>query len=713
MPKINAYQTNFTAGELSPRMYARSDIDAYSSGLKQCVNMITRPQGPVSKRPGMKYLASIEGTFARVFPFQLTAESSLGEAFPLIMSDNGDLAVYGAQGSVAGEEQLDNPSFDEGGTSWTVVTGGTGAVVFSSGVANLTAPDDDAFSTEIRQAFNIDPSEYNQDWNISVSTQPVSASRFPEVYVKIGTTPGGDEISIVDNTFNTGTNSTLYVTIGVQGGNYMTINIPGEPPEIGTYTRVIEDVSIRSESVFVGDLVFAHTWDEQDLRDAWYAMPPSGEVMYILTPLKRPYKLSYNKVAEAWTFDEMTFINKPSEWGNGSWPSCVTFFQGRSWWSGVANAPEKIWSSVSAQSIEQYERFSTGAAANDSVIVTNAKRGKVRWIEGLRNLVFGTVYGEFIVTSDTGIITPDDVRIEQQSANGSAMVQTIPVGNTAIYTSGDKTKLRTSNYQWTEQAWLSKDVTFTAEHIGVNHKFEEGAYARNPDGLVWFAMADGTMSALTFETYTQMTGWHRHITDGNVLSVSSIEAQGESEVYLIVDRGHLSFEKMSYDTHLDSFYYESNANPVSQITGLTHLASRPVSILIDGAMYAGAVDAGGVLNLPRSGRDIYVGIPFDALIERLPHEGGSPMGTALLSSKRNVQVRLLVNNSVVPLVNGKRPKTRMSSTPMGQAQPLYTGYVDLKIEGYTDNADLVISDNTPYRLNISGIYTAINMEQQI
>jgi hypothetical protein len=38
MPRISQIQTNFTAGELSPRLYGRTDIDRYANAAKRLLN---------------------------------------------------------------------------------------------------------------------------------------------------------------------------------------------------------------------------------------------------------------------------------------------------------------------------------------------------------------------------------------------------------------------------------------------------------------------------------------------------------------------------------------------------------------------------------------------------------------------------------------------------------------------------------------------------
>jgi hypothetical protein len=48
-------QNSFTGGELSPRTYARSDLERYGTALRICENFIPRQQGALQNRPGLQY----------------------------------------------------------------------------------------------------------------------------------------------------------------------------------------------------------------------------------------------------------------------------------------------------------------------------------------------------------------------------------------------------------------------------------------------------------------------------------------------------------------------------------------------------------------------------------------------------------------------------------------------------------------------------------
>lgn len=70
--------TNFNSGELSPLMKSRSDMPEYDAGAQTLQNMLINPQGPISRRPGTKYIATVKNSGqARLIPF----ENSVTDAY--------------------------------------------------------------------------------------------------------------------------------------------------------------------------------------------------------------------------------------------------------------------------------------------------------------------------------------------------------------------------------------------------------------------------------------------------------------------------------------------------------------------------------------------------------------------------------------------------------------------------------------------------------
>ena len=62
MAAIRQLQTNFSSGELDPRMLGREDTSVYGNGAANLLNSSPLVQGGVRRRPGTKYLATLTAT---------------------------------------------------------------------------------------------------------------------------------------------------------------------------------------------------------------------------------------------------------------------------------------------------------------------------------------------------------------------------------------------------------------------------------------------------------------------------------------------------------------------------------------------------------------------------------------------------------------------------------------------------------------------------
>lgn len=69
---------SFSAGELSPRLDARSDIEKYASGCRTLQNFILTPYGGVNRRPGLSYIGATKtaSETARLMPFAFSTTTS-------------------------------------------------------------------------------------------------------------------------------------------------------------------------------------------------------------------------------------------------------------------------------------------------------------------------------------------------------------------------------------------------------------------------------------------------------------------------------------------------------------------------------------------------------------------------------------------------------------------------------------------------------------
>jgi hypothetical protein len=97
MSRVSPIQTNFTAGELSPRLEGRVDLAKYANGCRALENMLVHPHGGASRRSGTRFVAEVKDSAAavRLVPF----EFSTVQAYMLEFGD-GYIRFYRDEGRI-------------------------------------------------------------------------------------------------------------------------------------------------------------------------------------------------------------------------------------------------------------------------------------------------------------------------------------------------------------------------------------------------------------------------------------------------------------------------------------------------------------------------------------------------------------------------------------------------------------------------------------
>ena len=102
MARVAAQLSNFTAGELSPRLDGRNDLAKYSAGCATVENMVIYPHGAAARRPGTQYVAEVKTSSAktRLIPFEFSTTQTyileLGNQYIRFYRDNGQILSSGS-----------------------------------------------------------------------------------------------------------------------------------------------------------------------------------------------------------------------------------------------------------------------------------------------------------------------------------------------------------------------------------------------------------------------------------------------------------------------------------------------------------------------------------------------------------------------------------------------------------------------------------------
>ncbi len=82
MVHLNIDKSNFTSGEISPRLLGRGDLRSYGNGAAKLRNVLIQATGGVVRRPGLRYIDSARGP-GRLVAFEFNTE----QVYLLVFSD--------------------------------------------------------------------------------------------------------------------------------------------------------------------------------------------------------------------------------------------------------------------------------------------------------------------------------------------------------------------------------------------------------------------------------------------------------------------------------------------------------------------------------------------------------------------------------------------------------------------------------------------------
>jgi hypothetical protein len=100
MARVHPFQSNFTAGELSPRLQGQIEFDKYSNGCSQLTNMLVWPHGGARRRGGTSFVAEVKYSDkqVRLIPFEFNVTQSyvleLGDKYIRFYKDNGQILDF-------------------------------------------------------------------------------------------------------------------------------------------------------------------------------------------------------------------------------------------------------------------------------------------------------------------------------------------------------------------------------------------------------------------------------------------------------------------------------------------------------------------------------------------------------------------------------------------------------------------------------------------
>lgn len=708
----------FNAGELSPLIDGRTDQEKYFAGCKRLRNFIPTVQGPAARRGGTRYLGATKSNLRAWF---LSFEFNQAQSYVLELTDlkmrfwvnRGQLLSGGvpyeintpwtAANLVSEEGTLALRSVQSADVMWAVHN--EGAVrpqkLSRLGATNWTLAD---VEFENGPFEDVDPD----------SSVTVTASGTTGVITLTASAPifSTDDIgtSFYMEQKDGGGVKTWQVQTSVAGlgmrkydGNYYLpvstagTGKTGNRPPVHTEGRVWDGNGGAGTSSPDGDGV---EWEYRHSGYGWVKITAvgGGGTTATATVILNNGRL---QLPDSFTTAGTNRWAKSAFSQARGWPTSVAFFRERLVY---ARGRDLFFSVVGAY--DDFSRLDGPDITKETAIkltIASDRLDLIRWLTPSAALLVGTARNELSVQEQTTqqVFAADNVTAMPQTEYGSRLLEPIRVGNAVLFVQRAGRKLREMIYDYASDRYKADDLTVLSEHI-VDAGVIDMDFQQEPDNILWCVLADGTLSALTYNRERGVVAWVPHEIAGpgafveTVASISSPDGRRD-DVWFVVRRtingNTVRYVEVLEDHRLaeidtaDAFYgdagitYEGASTKV--ISGLGHLEGATVQVLADGSAHANCIVTGGQIALNRFATKVQIGFDSPAQLQTMRADGGTQDGTAQTRSKSFGEVWARLHNTIGGLIGpsfdrldpipGLKP-----GSPVGTRPSLFSG--DRKIE---------------------------------
>lgn len=649
--RANLIKTNFTAGEISPRLMGRVDIARYANGAKTVENAVCVIHGGVMRRPGSHFAAKAKfgDQKARLIPYVFNRS----QAYVLEFGNN--YVRFYQNGAQIGS----------GSTPYEIASPYTSAMLSS---LNYVQGADTMFL--VHQ--DVPPYRLQRkgqtDWVLEPApfiVKPFDEIRdTPEKWCK----PSAKEF--------VGSAITLTLSDAESGGALT--GAGWVAADVGSYVR------INSGLVHI-----------QAVASAAVA---TGVIRTVLSAVQ-------SSSPGAWTREDAVWS---SEFG---YPGAATLYQQRLVLAGSPKYPQTIWMSETGI----YLSFELGTDDDDAIsfTVSSDQINPIVHLAQMNTLIALTSTGEFTITGGgESAITPTNISVKNPSPYGCNSIKPVRVGTEIVFVQRANRKLFAVAYDPDSfVAYSANDLSVLSEHITLSGAVDM-AYQQEPDAFIWMTRADGQLAVATIDRAQDVIAWSRQVTAGAFESVVTIPASTNDVVYVLVKRvinGQTVRYVEVFDSSLntDAAITATNEAGASVWSGLAHLEGSTVDVIADGAVMPQQIVSGGAVTLSRNAKRVEIGLHYDTTIQTLTPEVPTSEGTTQSAKKRTSEVTLRFLATTGAECNGQViPFRTFGPSVLNQPAPLFTGDHFWGKLGWEKGEDsLLIQQRQPLPFHLLAIIT--------
>ena len=683
-------KNNFSAGELAPTLYTRTDIQQYGNGAKTLKNVIPLVEGGVRKRPGTLYLGLIPSS-VRLIPFVVSSDQS----FMLILKH---LAI-----------DIFNPR-----TKSVVATVTTPYTADQIKNVQFVQYRYEVFFTHNEvpvQRFRSSVDFTTWEFAQFVYSNPPLDSENAKAPFRKGKPSGKDvgaSVSFELDNLITWINTVPYFSgdvVQYAGKIYQaTQDNTGQQPD--TSPSYWSEVAFEASGFVSTDVGKYIEVNGGMIKITEYVNTNriNGEVIDKL-------ESDVQAIERSWTILSAAFNE------TDGYPKCCTYFKQRLVLANTKKAPNKIWFSAVGGNANFLETAEDGDAF--SVVSASGLANSILFLEAQRGVICLTSGGEYMVNSE-GVLSPTTVNINEHTAWGSyPKTRPCRVGNELLFVQRGGERLRALSYRYEVDGLVSPEVSALSSHIGEIHGgINEICYQQEPESIVWCVLGDGKVASITFNRDQEILAWSQHDFGGIVKSICSVPTElGSDLCFMLINRNGLHcLEQISFDALLDSQRQETLTSENIDNSNFIYLDNLAMYEEINGLFSSVDFSENEThLHIPDMvGKTIKFGRLFECVAELFPPElSQAPMSTMMFKAKID-RTGFFFNKTIAPELNGELIEAfSYSDNLLGPQQP-YTGYHLEEGGSWEDlhKTPIKISHNKPLPFHMQAITMQMSINEK-
>ena len=731
MARVHPFQTNFTAGELTPKLAGQIDFKKYNNGVAIMENMTVFPQGGASRRYGTRYVAPVKDSskVTRLIPFEFNVEQSyvleFGHQYIRFYKDDGQIVSGGSPYEISTnitEDKLFEIQFTQsadvmyivheslpvqklsrlGHTNWTLAT-----VDFKNG----PYLDKNTSSTTMTPSGTSGSVTITASTSTFVSTDVGRLVRIGDGHAKITAYSSTTSVSATTTTdfANTNANADWYLGAWCSAKGYpKTVSFFEQRLVFGGSTYYPQTIW-ASESGFyekfdtgAGDPAdaFIYTIAANKVNTIRWLAPArdlivgtAGGEFKVGKPAGEPLQPDNVQITQQTTYGGYT--TQPIQIGNA-----VLFLQRQRkkirefsyrFEDDAYLAPDMtlLAEHITGNGIvdvdyAQEPESIYWAVREDGTLLGMTYQREEDVIAWHRHIIGGSFKQTFNAATAVTSKTTDPLFNGFITISGHGFV----TGDKVLYSSNGGTKiggLQDNSYYYV----IAKDAN--------NIEFAETYQQAKDRTVIQISAGVGTQNIQS---------------QAKVKSICTISEELENQTWIIVERkvnGSIVkyVEYLDKTVNMDSCLSTTVNASSTTITGLNHLEGESVQILIGDAVYPNQIVSSGSISVslsPNTGyKSLEVGLGFISQLKTMRVEAGAAAGTAQGRKKRYNEVMVRLHETVGININGDQLPFRTSSTPMGQNIKEFTGDKRVINLGWDRDGQIIIKQEQPLPMTILGI----------